>query len=94
MFMFKGEGAPTVRKGTCANHIKHVANFFTGFHLTMHARTEDDLDEKIILDKLAKAGSAFNFKSSRPEELPPSGPVGTAYQKVNPGKGIEDQKYQ
>lgn len=52
----------------------------------MHARTEDDLDEKVILDKLSKAGSAFNFKSSRPDELPPSGPVGTAYQKVNPGK--------
>lgn len=51
----------------------------------MHARTEDDLDEKIILDKLAKAGSAFNFKSNRSEELPPSGPIGTAYQKVNPG---------
>ncbi|KAH9645492.1 hypothetical protein HF086_017404 [Spodoptera exigua] len=83
---WQGEGAPTVRKGTCANHIKHVANFFTGFHLTMHARTEDDLDEKVIQDKLAKAGSAFNFKTSRPEELPPSGPVGTVYQKVNPGE--------
>lgn len=89
---WQGEGAPTVRKGTCANHIKHVANFFTGFHLTMHARTEDDLDEKIILDKLAKAGSAFNFKSSRPEELPPSGPVGTAYQKVNPVKEINSKE--
>lgn len=52
----------------------------------MHARTEDDLDEKVIQDKLAKAGSAFNFKTSRPEELPPSGPIGTAYHKVNPGE--------
>ena len=75
-----------MRKGTCANHVKQVSQFFTGFHMTMHARTEDDLDEKMLLDKLAKAGSAFNFKSSRHEELPPSGPVGTAYQKVNPGK--------
>lgn len=89
---WQGEGAPTVRKGTCANHIKHVANFFTGFHLTMHARTEDDLDEKVILDKLAKAGSAFNFKSSRPEELPPSGPVGTVYHKVNPVKEINSKE--
>ncbi|XP_028169123.1 drebrin-like protein [Ostrinia furnacalis] len=89
---WQGEGAPTVRKGTCANHIKHVAQFFTGFHLTMHARTEDDLDEKVILDKLSKAGSAFNFKSSRPEELPPSGPVGTAYQKVNPVQEINSKE--
>ncbi|CAG5037795.1 unnamed protein product [Parnassius apollo] len=87
-----GEGAPTVRKGTCANHVKHVAQFFTGFHLTMHARTEDDLDEKIILDKLAKAGSAFNFKSNRQEELPPSGPVGTTYKKVNPVQEINSKE--
>ncbi|KAL0872175.1 hypothetical protein ABMA27_004582 [Loxostege sticticalis] len=89
---WQGEGAPTVRKGTCANHIKHVAQFFTGFHLQMHARTEDDLDEKVILDKLSKAGSAFNFKSSRPDELPPSGPVGTAYQKVNPVQEINSRE--
>ncbi|CAK1586456.1 unnamed protein product [Parnassius mnemosyne] len=89
---WQGEGAPTVRKGTCANHVKHVAQFFTGFHLTMHARTEDDLDEKIILDKLAKAGSAFNFKSSRQEELPPSGPVGTTYKKVNPVQEINSKE--
>lgn len=89
---WQGEGAPTVRKGTCANHIKHVTNFFTGFHLTMHARTEDDLDEKVIQDKLAKAGSAFNFKTSRPEELPPSGPVGTVYHKVNPVQEINSKE--
>ncbi|KPJ02122.1 PREDICTED: drebrin-like protein [Papilio xuthus] len=89
---WQGEGAPTVRKGTCANHVQHVAQLFTGFHLTMHARTEDDLDEKVILDKLAKAGSAFNFKSSRQEEIPPSGPVGTAYRKVNPVQEINSKE--
>ncbi|XP_013192790.1 drebrin-like protein A [Amyelois transitella] len=89
---WQGEGAPTVRKGTCANHIKHIAQFFTGFHLTMHARTEDDLDEKVILDKLAKAGSAFNFKQSRPDELPPSGPIGTTYKKVNPVQEINSKE--
>ncbi|XP_013134504.1 PREDICTED: drebrin-like protein [Papilio polytes] len=89
---WQGEGAPTVRKGTCANHVQHVAQLFTGFHLTMHARTEDDLEEKMILDKLAKAGSAFNFKSSRHEEIPPSGPVGTAYRKVNPVQEINSKE--
>ncbi|CAH2091448.1 unnamed protein product [Euphydryas editha] len=89
---WQGEGAPTVRKGTCANHVKQVAQFFNGFHLTMHARTEDDLEERLILEKLAKAGSAFNFKSSRNEELPPSGPVGTTYQKVNPVQEINSKE--
>ncbi|CAF4865053.1 unnamed protein product [Pieris macdunnoughi] len=89
---WQGEGAPTVRKGTCANHIKHVSQFFNGFHTTIHARTEDDLDEKIILDNLAKAGSAFNFKSNRNEEQPPSGPIGTSYQKVNPVQEINSKE--
>ncbi|CAG9793696.1 unnamed protein product [Diatraea saccharalis] len=89
---WQGEGAPTVRKGTCANHIKHVAQFFTGFHLTMHARTEDDLEERLILEKLAKAGSAFNFKTSKPEDLPSSGPVGTVYKKVNPVQEINSKE--
>ncbi|CAH2265713.1 drebrin-like protein B [Pararge aegeria] len=89
---WQGEGAQTVRKGTCANHIKHVAQLFTGFHLTMHARTEDDLDEKNIMDQLAKTGSAFNFKTSRSEELPKSGPVGTTYRKVNPVQEINSKE--
>ncbi|KAG7296272.1 hypothetical protein JYU34_021397 [Plutella xylostella] len=89
---WQGEGAPTVRKGTCANHIQHVARLFSGFHLTTHARTEDDLDEKVILDKLSKAGSAFNFKSARSEELPPTGPVGTVYRKVNPVQEINSSE--
>ncbi|RVE50602.1 hypothetical protein evm_004726 [Chilo suppressalis] len=89
---WQGEGAPTVRKGTCANHIKYVAQFFTGFHLTLHARTEDDLDERLILDKLAKTGSSFNFKTSKAEDLPSSGPVGTAYHKVNPVQEINSKE--
>ncbi|XP_049874579.1 drebrin-like protein B [Pectinophora gossypiella] len=89
---WQGEGAPTVRKGTCANHVKHVMQFFSGFHLTMHARTEDDLDEKLILDKLSKAGSSVGFKSTKSEELPPSGPIGTAYQKVNPVQEINSKE--
>ncbi|CAH2039876.1 unnamed protein product, partial [Iphiclides podalirius] len=89
---WQGEGAPTVRKGTCANHVKHVAQFFAGSHLTMHARTEDDLDERVILEKLAKAGTAFNFKAGRQGEMPPSGPVGTAYRKVNPVQEINSKE--
>ncbi|XP_041986594.1 drebrin-like protein isoform X2 [Aricia agestis] len=89
---WQGEGAPTVRKGTCANHIKYVSQFFSGFHMTLHARIEDDLDEKVLLDQLAKAGSAFNFKNTRQEEIPPSGPVGTVYKKVNPVQEINSKE--
>lgn len=88
---WQGEGAPNVRKGSCANHVRDVTNLFMGSHLTMHARTEDDLDPQLILDKLATAGSAFNFKSPRSEQTP-KGPVGTVYQKVNPGKEINSEE--
>ncbi|KAI5644189.1 cofilin/tropomyosin-type actin-binding protein domain-containing protein [Phthorimaea operculella] len=89
---WQGEGAPTVRKGTCANHIKHVSQFFTGFHLTLHARTEDDLDEKVVLEKVSKAGAAVGFKSAKIDNLPPSGPIGTTYKKVNPVQEINSKE--
>ncbi|KAJ2944121.1 hypothetical protein O0L34_g18087 [Tuta absoluta] len=89
---WQGEGAPTVRKGTCANHIQHVSRFFTGFHLTLHARTEDDLDEKVVLEKVSKAGAAVSFKSAKIDDLPPSGPIGTTYKKVNPVQEINSKE--
>lgn len=84
-FDFQGEGAPTVRKGTCANHIRDVGNLFSGAHLTLHARTEEDVEPQLIIDKIAKAGSAYSFKTPRSETGGQVGPVGTTYQRVIPG---------
>ena len=62
---------PTSVKGVCARHVNDVASFFRvsislrthvtvgvvfqGAHVTINARSEEDLDEKTILDKVAKA---------------------------------------
>lgn len=50
-FCVQGEGTPTLRKATCANHIRDVSKILTA-HLTINARTEDDIDADRILEKL------------------------------------------
>lgn len=61
----QGEGAPTLRKGTCANHIRDIAKLLTGAHLTIAARTEDDVESERIMEKISAVGSAYSFKENR-----------------------------
>lgn len=61
----QGEGAPTVRKGTCANHIRDVSRLLTGAHLTINARNEDEMEPERILEKVSSVGSAYSFKEPR-----------------------------
>lgn len=63
-FLIQGEGAPTNRKGTCANHIRDISKILTGAHLTLNARTEDDIDSDRILEKLNSI--RFAVKENRP----------------------------
>lgn len=60
--------------GTCANHITDVRNFFKGAHVTMNARTEEEVDSQIIIDRVSKStGSAYSFKERSEHEH--AGPV-------------------
>lgn len=63
--MLQGEGVPALRKGTCANHIRDVQKLFTGAHLTINARTEDEVDNDLIVRKIEAVGSAYSFKEPR-----------------------------
>lgn len=65
MCVWQGEGAPTVRKGTCANHIRDISKILTGAHLTINARNEDEVEPDIILAKVSSVGSAYSFKEPR-----------------------------
>lgn len=62
-----------VRKGLCANHIHDVSKLLHGAHVTVNARNEDEVDEKIIIEKVAKStGSSYSFKSRvEPEKAAP-----------------------
>ncbi|CAG2056376.1 unnamed protein product [Timema podura] len=72
---WQGEGAPHARKGTCANHVHEVTNFFKGVHVTLNARNEEEVDPQIVIDKVAKStGSAYSFKD-RGDLEKESGPV-------------------
>lgn len=84
---WQGEGANTVRKGLCANHLRDVEKFFSGAHLTINARNEDEVDPDLIIEKISKAGSAYSFKA-RIDYNEPMKPVGTNYERVNPIKEI------
>lgn len=85
---WQGEGANTIRKGLCANHLRDVERFFTGAHCTINARTEEEVEPQLIIDKVAKVGSVYSFKAPRGDYSEPSKPVGTNYQRVNPVKEI------
>ncbi|KAF4525126.1 hypothetical protein B566_EDAN005068 [Ephemera danica] len=80
---WQGEGAPLVRKGICANHIHDVAKLFSGAHVTINARNEDEVDPQIIIEKVSKSVSVYSFNvRSQPENSP--SPVGSIYKRVNP----------
>ncbi|KAJ1524874.1 hypothetical protein ONE63_009740 [Megalurothrips usitatus] len=91
---WQGEGAPVVRKGMCANHIRTVCDFLKCIHVTINARTEEDVDPKLVMDKVCKStGSAYNFKErSNLTNSNNNGPVGTVYQRVNPGQEINSKE--
>lgn len=74
-FKFIGEGANTVKKGICANHLRDIEKFFGGAHLTYNARNEDEVDEDMLIDKLKKVGSEYSFKM-KVEPYEPTLPVG------------------
>lgn len=89
---WQGEGANIVRKGICANHVRDVGNFFTGAHLTLNARNEEEVEPQLIIDKVARAGSAYSFKAPRGDNTGPTIPVGSNYQRINPIKEINSKE--
>lgn len=87
-----GEGVNSSRKGICANHVSSMANFLKGAHVTINARDEDDVEPKVILDKVAKAsGASFNFHKHKQTNYVdvPRGNVGSVYRKVNAVEEIQ-----
>mmetsp|Transcript_26170 Transcript_26170/g.36847 ORF Transcript_26170/g.36847 Transcript_26170/m.36847 type:complete len:438 (-) Transcript_26170:162-1475(-) len=53
-----GEGVVGMKKGLFNNHANDVSALFKGFHVQVNARNEDDLNEKVISEKVKKAGGA------------------------------------
>lgn len=76
-----GEGVPENRKGLFAPHSATVADYFKVYHVSIQARSEDDLAPNEILRKVMdSSGSKYGTASSRASE--PIAPVGTAHKPV------------
>ncbi|XP_011305599.1 drebrin-like protein [Fopius arisanus] len=85
---WQGELAPIVRKGTCANHIRDIERLLKGAHIQVNARSEEDVEVDLIMEKLARAtGSAYKFQAPRSKDVGNT-PVGTAYKRVIPAQEI------
>ena len=72
-------------KGLAATHLRDIEKYFYGAHVTIHARNEDEIDEKELLAKVSKvSASAYNFKEKQSYPDVPPAPVGSVHQKINP----------
>ncbi|CAB0010388.1 unnamed protein product [Nesidiocoris tenuis] len=90
---WQGEGAPFVRKGTCANHIRDVERLLKGAHITVNVRNEEEFDPDVIIDKISKStGSAYSFTERIGEIDRQNAPVGTAYKRVIPKNEINAEE--
>lgn len=68
--------------------MQDVANFFKGAHITINARTEDDVEPDVILSRVAKASATKLNLKERSEPVENTAPVGSNYQRVQPRKEI------
>ncbi|KAJ4921052.1 hypothetical protein JOQ06_021769 [Pogonophryne albipinna] len=82
-----GEGVKDSRKGVCANHVSSMATFLRGAHVTINARSEDDVEPDEVLQKVSRAsGASFNFHKNTESRDAPRGPVGSVY----PGQDLSE----
>ncbi|XP_060064532.1 drebrin-like protein B isoform X2 [Ylistrum balloti] len=81
---WQGEAAPEAMKFKCANHVRDVSGFLKPVHVTIQARSDDDVDEDIIVGKVSKAsGANYSAHSEKPKKPAKDGPVGSVYKRVN-----------
>ncbi|KAK7576234.1 hypothetical protein V9T40_012520 [Parthenolecanium corni] len=86
---WQGEGVPLLRKGVCANHVRDVSNVLKGAHVTVNARTEEDVDSDIIIDKVSKStASMYSFEERLDLSKEGFQKLNSAYKKVEPSKEI------
>merc|ERR1712079_809955 len=90
---WQGEGVPSSVKGVCANHVKDVERFFKGAHVTINARSQDDVQEDVVIDKVKKSsGANYSFHKEKAKPMPAAGPVGSVYKRVEIQREIDVQK--
>ncbi|XP_041371246.1 drebrin-like protein A [Gigantopelta aegis] len=86
---WQGEGAPDGFKMKCTQHIKDMTSFLKMIHITINARTEMDVDEDEILQKVAKSsGCNYSVHKEKPKKIDAPTPVGTNYKRTEPHREL------
>jgi len=86
---WQGESALATKKGKAATHVRDIQKYFHGHHITINARSEDEVCIEDILQKVSKASASqfnFNEKPTTMESAP--APVGTTHQRIVPQKEL------
>ncbi|XP_056006127.1 drebrin-like protein B isoform X9 [Ostrea edulis] len=82
---WQGEAAPESMKFKCTSHLRDVAAFLRGVHVTVNARTEEDVDSDDIIKKVAKAsGANYSIHQEKPKATPQK-PAKNAKKEDSPG---------
>ncbi|KAK7065738.1 hypothetical protein SK128_008074, partial [Halocaridina rubra] len=59
---WQGEGAPNLRKGTCARHLSDLHRLLRGIHVTINARNEEEVEPEVVMAAVLKASATtYNF---------------------------------
>ncbi|XP_070540764.1 drebrin-like protein B [Ptychodera flava] len=88
-----GEGAPAEKKGICARHTRDVANLLRGAHVTINARSDDDVEKSELEKKVSKAsGANYSFHKEKAKPIPEPKPVASVYQKTLAAQEIHQQR--
>jgi len=63
-----GEGVTGMKKGFFNGQSQDVAAFFTGFHVQINARNEDDINSNDLLSRVKKATGASFYKQHKAQD--------------------------
>ncbi|KAJ2720817.1 actin binding protein [Coemansia sp. Benny D115] len=67
-----GQGVPVFRKGMVSSQVGEVQQVLSGAHVTVLARTLEDVEESEILDKVGRSSGAQYSYHTQPRKQPPA----------------------
>ncbi|KAJ1944336.1 actin binding protein [Kickxella alabastrina] len=66
-----GQGVPVFRKGMVSSQVGQVQGMLSGSHVTINARSEEDVDAKEIMDKVGRSsGAQYSYHTKPKVALP------------------------
>ncbi|KAJ1890936.1 actin binding protein [Kickxella alabastrina] len=74
-----GQGVPVFRKGMVSSQVGQVQGMLSGSHVTINARSEEDVDAEEIMDKVGRSSGAQYSYHTKPKVAPPVTSVKPAF---------------